>query len=316
MKNDENNQGTPERISAEMEARIVAWVSGDASPAEAAELALLASANPAVAAFKARMDAVRSLASEGISADKTPLRMSESRRAALLRELGSAAKEAATATSTVTGPSLVTIQRRQQRERRWMLAVAACVTVGLFLSMMVPSYQKVRSIAMEREAKESVPKAMMGEFKSRDAQKREAASVNFEVPPDDREVVLAAPEAESAPQFNGSARYAPAPASKGVTILPVELPTVSGGRLAQAKVGSGNQIANTVAEVTPETEAAEFKKEVIMPKENEGPSVAVSDKAEVETQAPIVLSPFAVRDAEDKGSYRAAHSPGPASAPT
>ncbi len=310
MKNDENNQGMKNQISAEMEARIVAWVSGDASPAEAAELELLAGANPAVAAFKASMEVARSLASEGISADKAPLRMSESRRAALLRELGAASKEAVRAVSSDAAPNLVTIQRRQQRERRWMLAVAACVTVGLFLSMMVPSYQKVRSGEMERQAKESVPSAMMARLEPEE--KKEAASVTIEVPPDEREVTLAAPEAEPAPRAYGAFKSDPKAAvlnnARSLAPASIDMPKASEGLLAEAvarekdaaaedKVGAGGGSG---------TEVGSLKKgENRITNEGEGPSVALSDKAEVETQAPIVLSPFVVQDAEDKGSYRA-----------
>jgi Ca-activated chloride channel family protein len=326
MKNDEENQERNNWISAEMEARIVAWVSGDASPAESAELERLAAANPDVAAFKARIEVVRALAAEGISADKAPLRMSESRRAALLRELGSAGNDAVGAASSEAAPSLVTIQRRQQKERRWVLAAAACVTVGLFLSMMVPSFQKVRLGEMEREARESA--IGLGGVKSREASKREAASVNFEVPPDDREVALAAPQAESTTRFYGAFKSEPRAASVNPAPVAIEMPKASGQILDEAEAkeadtasnpnvgrpfvsaaGGLNDGADKLAPGTvADAQVLDLKKEVAsnaIVAGEQRPNVALSDKAEVETQAPIVLSPFVVQDEEDTGTYRA-----------
>jgi Mg-chelatase subunit ChlD len=303
MKNDEENQGMQDQISAEMEARIISWVSGDASPAEAAELERLAAVNPAVAAFKARIEMVGSLASEGVSADKAPLRMSESRRAALLREIGAKAKAPLQEKSDDAAPSLVTLQRRQQRERRWMLAAAACVTVGLFLSMMVPSFQKVRSGEPENESKGSAPGEMMARLKA--TEEKEAASVAFDMPRDEREVVLAAPEAAPAPRYYGAERTVELDQAKSIANYPVRLPAVAGGDLAQPKVGDGTQTPGILEDAGPPTAVAGFKKEARISSEEEREGAVVADKAEVERQAPVVLSPFVVEDAEDKGSYRA-----------
>src|ERR1700691_4844331 len=107
MKNDKNDQDMPNRISAEMEARLVAWVSGEASPAESAELERLAGGNPALAAGQGRIEAARALAAQAMAPDSAPLRMSEGRRAALLRELGApAAAPARAATGTAEVPDL------------------------------------------------------------------------------------------------------------------------------------------------------------------------------------------------------------------
>lgn len=69
--------------SLEMEARIVAWVSGEASASESADLGRLAAANPALAAFRGKVEAMHRLALEAVLPDREPLRLSEQRRAEL-----------------------------------------------------------------------------------------------------------------------------------------------------------------------------------------------------------------------------------------
>lgn len=153
MNNDENNWGTQDPAAAEREARIVAWVLGEVSPAEAAELAALVAAKPEWAVFKAQLEEGRKLVAEAAAADPVPLRLPEARRAALLRQLAMAAKPAP-ASPAAGGDALVVLRRRHQRARRWMLGVAACLAAGLFLTAIVPSYQKVREPRAEyQEAK-------------------------------------------------------------------------------------------------------------------------------------------------------------------
>src|SRR5471030_2381861 len=130
------------KISAELEARLLAWVSGEATADEIAELERLAAEKPELAARRRRIEATLRVVAEGLAPDREPMRMSESRRAALLKELESTAKAPEVAAVT---PSLVALKRKQRMERQWMMAAAACVTVGLFLSFMLfPSYQKGR----------------------------------------------------------------------------------------------------------------------------------------------------------------------------
>jgi hypothetical protein len=305
MKNDEENKGMQNPVSAEMQERIIAWVSGEASPPEAAELERLAGENPALAAFKARIEAVRRLAADAVSADKTPLRMSEARRAALLRELGAATKgETKTATGRAEASSLVVLQRRQQRERRWMLAVAACVTVGLFLSMMVPSFQRVGS----SRAKERERDIVESELKARSGPDKEAVGT-LDQERDDREVTLAAPEAQPAPHLYGAVRNAEANNAKGISPAAIEMPAATNDLLAETKTREEGTAAadQAVAGIVPGAEMPDFKKEAASNSvlEDAGPIRPLAEKAEVETQAPVVLSPFVVQEDEDKGHYRA-----------
>src|ERR1044071_2167108 len=79
--NDENK--TPEMntwIEPELEARIVAWVAGEASPFEVAELERLVAEKPELAIFKRRIEAVHGLVGEAARPDAPPLRMSAERR--------------------------------------------------------------------------------------------------------------------------------------------------------------------------------------------------------------------------------------------
>ena len=77
MNNNKDDEGA---AAAEMEARIMAWVSGEASPAEAAELESLAGARPEIAALKQRVESLLRLASEATASDREPLRFSTERR--------------------------------------------------------------------------------------------------------------------------------------------------------------------------------------------------------------------------------------------
>ena len=134
MNHDEKNPDKKKQISAEMEARMIAWVAGGASDEESAELALLTSGDPGLAALKARIEAAQKLVSEAVHPDREPLRLSGERRAALLKALGTADKADADASVL---PSLEATRRKQRNERRWLLAVAACLTAGLFLSLAI-----------------------------------------------------------------------------------------------------------------------------------------------------------------------------------
>jgi Mg-chelatase subunit ChlD len=159
MNNDENNLGSQDPAAADREARIVAWVLGEASPAEAAELAALVAATPELAAFKAQLEEGRKLVAEAAAADPTPLRLPEGRRAGLLRQLAVTAKRAP-ASQAGGGDALVVLRRRHERARRWMLGVAACLAAGIFLTAVVPSYQKVLEPRAEyQQAKSSASEA-------------------------------------------------------------------------------------------------------------------------------------------------------------
>src|SRR5580692_10394528 len=88
MNNGEANGGAMGQAPLEMEARIVAWISGETSASESAELEGLASEKPELAAFRRRVEAMQRLAAEAVAPDRETLRMSEERRAELMEAFG------------------------------------------------------------------------------------------------------------------------------------------------------------------------------------------------------------------------------------
>ena len=76
---------TPGDGLSEQETRILAWVCGEASPAEADELRRLTAARPEWAAFKRQMEDAGELLGAATARDPEPLRLSPSRRRRLLR---------------------------------------------------------------------------------------------------------------------------------------------------------------------------------------------------------------------------------------
>ncbi|MBL9211552.1 MAG: von Willebrand factor type A domain-containing protein, partial [Opitutaceae bacterium] len=75
-------------IEPELEARVVAWVAGEASPFEIAELERLLTEKPELAVFKRRIEAVQGLVADAAAPDREPLQLSGPRRAQLLQTLG------------------------------------------------------------------------------------------------------------------------------------------------------------------------------------------------------------------------------------
>ena len=145
MNHDDNKPNIQPLIETELEARVVAWVSGEASAFEAAELERLIGEKPELGIFKRRIEAVRGLVAEAIRPDQQPLLLSPGRRAKLLQAIGApeAAAPATVPSSSVIQP-LAATKRAQRKDRRWMLALAACLTVGLFTVLSIPSFKKYR----------------------------------------------------------------------------------------------------------------------------------------------------------------------------
>jgi Ca-activated chloride channel homolog len=148
MNNDENNPGKQPPGKIELEARIVAWVSGEASAFEIAELERLVREKPELAIFKRRIEAVRGLVAEAVGSEKEPLALSAERRANLMRAIGAPEKAAAPAGPVETpAPSLAMAIQRHRTQRRWALALAACLVCGIFLSALIPSFQRSHGLA-------------------------------------------------------------------------------------------------------------------------------------------------------------------------
>lgn len=112
------DEGNSERggaeIGAELEARVVAWVAGEASAFEAAELARIAAERPEVAAFKAEMERVHGLVGAAMQGEAEPLRMSAERRAKVLAALGRGAWR----------------RRRKERKRKGRKEKSRCFRSG------------------------------------------------------------------------------------------------------------------------------------------------------------------------------------------
>ena len=153
MNHDDKKPDMQAWIEPELEARVVAWVSGEASAFEAAELERLTAEKPELAIFKRRLEAVRGLVAEALRPDPQPMLLSPERRAKLLKAIGAPEKGAATgaATAAVVQP-LVDARRRNRKYRRWIYAIAACLTVGFFTMLSIPEFQRVRSLAYAEKA--------------------------------------------------------------------------------------------------------------------------------------------------------------------
>jgi hypothetical protein len=74
-------------IEPELEARIVAWVMGEASAFEKSELERLVAEKPELALFKRRIEAVNGLVGEAVRPEKETLRLAPERRADLLAKI-------------------------------------------------------------------------------------------------------------------------------------------------------------------------------------------------------------------------------------
>lgn len=149
MNHDDQKPDLSTLIDPELEARIVAWVSGEASPFEASELTRLTNEKPELAIFKRRIEAVRGLVGEAIRPDPVPLRLAPERRVKLLQALG--ANENKTNSSGFTNTAVLPLaaaKKEHRKDRRWMYAIAASFAVGLFTLMSIPSFQRIRESKM------------------------------------------------------------------------------------------------------------------------------------------------------------------------
>jgi Mg-chelatase subunit ChlD len=134
-----HQENFPKKPDPELEARIVAWVLGEASPFEIAELTRHLADNPELEIFKRRIEAVHGLVGEAVRPVKEPLVMSPDRRARLLAAIGAAAPEKNETPVTVAPVAAQKSVSRSTGRRgfpAWLLPAAACVTVGL-LSVLV-----------------------------------------------------------------------------------------------------------------------------------------------------------------------------------
>jgi hypothetical protein len=188
MNHDEKNPDTQAGIELELEARIVAWVAGEASAFEAAELERLTGERPELAIFKRRIQAVQGLVAEAVRPEKAPLRLAPERRANLLKAIGvtGAAEETPAAVASKV-PWLWATRQLQARQRHWMLAVAACLVLGGFLFLQfIPSsrnglvFERLEKAAADERQNHMVAMELPmspAEAESRDGDSDQAPSV-------------------------------------------------------------------------------------------------------------------------------------------
>ncbi len=230
--NHDDNSNTTNTLAPELEARVVAWIAGEASAFEAAELERLTIDKPEIAIFKRRMQAVQGLLAEAVRPEMEPLRLAPERRAKLLQALGAAEAEPETKAETkgikpkrLKAPiiSMDAVWRAQRKHQKWIFRIAACLVLGLFFAMSIPSFQKVRQsssrgrgpflFSMDRnESKEAVQLALP-------AMERETKDkAGFEVEKAKLEKDVAVREAERMEQV--SAEHARRRVQRSATVIP------------------------------------------------------------------------------------------------
>ena len=132
MSNENFSKSNHGELSPDLEARVVAWVLGEASAFEAAELERLCAEQPELAVFKRRMQAVHGLVGEATKPTKEPLRLSPERRARVLAVIDGADGQTPTVLTMDRKP-VVTLRSPKRNRGRWMpwiAPMAACLVVG------------------------------------------------------------------------------------------------------------------------------------------------------------------------------------------
>lgn len=155
MNHDENNPDLQAWIEPEVEARLVAWVLGEASAFEAAELERLTGEKPELAIFKRRIEAVHGLVGLATRPEQAPMRLAPERRAKILQTIDAPETRPPTAEPELTViPALAATRRKQHRAWQWRVGIAACLALGAILAVTtIPSFQRVRSIALGPDEK-------------------------------------------------------------------------------------------------------------------------------------------------------------------
>ena len=132
MNQDDKHPDMNTWIDPELEARVVAWVAGEASAFEIAELERLLAEKPELAIFKRRIEAVQGLVAEAVRPDAEPMRLAPERRAKLLQAIGVAPEP-----ETKPAAPVLAFEAPRSRRRKyyqWMtIAAAACVPLAVLL---------------------------------------------------------------------------------------------------------------------------------------------------------------------------------------
>lgn len=168
MNHDETNdfelRGEPE-----LEARLVAWVAGEASDFEQAELERIVAERPEVARFKAQLERAHALVRAATQPEAAPLRLSPERRAKLLAKLGAAETSKDTSGGTVvTMPAARAWWQRRGVRTALTLSGAAAVVAIVGLSV-INNVGTLYGGRRERVVTAEVEPRLMKEARAREA---------------------------------------------------------------------------------------------------------------------------------------------------
>jgi secreted protein with Ig-like and vWFA domain len=244
MNGDNHHTGPEPWSDPAHEARVVAWVLGEASEFEIADLQRLLAESPELAAFKRRIEAVHGLLGEAAKPDAEPWSMASERRAALTAVIGSAPAAAPARASVAT--------RRAARHMVFM--VAACVAGTL----VVGPQDSVRTTleAYREDLSIRVPSASEGEGKAAQMMKG-MRSADSSIAASDIDGILeesSAPAAAAKPAAPSSAisgviaSAAAEPMSIPVPDIDVPTPPEDFGNTADFGEGWGGAVGGELAE--------------------------------------------------------------------
>lgn len=171
-KNDTPPSSTPG--DAELEAQIVAWVAGEASPFMIAALESAVATRPELAVFKRRIEAVHGLVSVAARPDREPLRLSPERRAKLLQMIDVAEPAAATPKNPAAPakPSVLMMPGARKRSqpfwtKDWFYSAAACLAISVIGMWIINSsesrYERPRQDLADLASSIHIPAELVGD---------------------------------------------------------------------------------------------------------------------------------------------------------
>jgi secreted protein with Ig-like and vWFA domain len=263
MKHNETNSesdpkpGTPAALDPTLEARVVAWVAGEASPFEREELERLVAAQPELAIFKRRIEAVQGLVGEAARPDRTPLRMSAERRAKLLQAIGATDHGAAADPGkVVTLPPAKARSRWSWRGRQIYFTLAGAAAAGLVVLLVLPVREdKYRMKSAIAKAVAEAP-ALPGESPKDAEQARLPAPASVTLSAGGAGGRIAGSDNELAA---GAAAPVPPRAERTVVLDAFTVATSREGRVAAAATGAGSASAANKPDATTTTFADDLK---------------------------------------------------------
>ncbi|MEO6003765.1 MAG: von Willebrand factor type A domain-containing protein [Opitutus sp.] len=310
-------------IPAEMEARIVAAVVGEASAFELAELERLLAEQPELRTFKQQIEATHAVVQHAERSERAPMRLAPERRAKILAAFGVPAEVSPDEANEAVILKFAAARRRRRKTWAWTSGLAASLTLASVLALRVlPSSQPmmVREVQSAREESDFVRAEgrLSMEKKKREASPLIVEKENVEAEPTD------GPTNQPAPPAAAMALSSSDTLAKPKIEMPRQLP------VRVAEVQEGNRRLYGAVRIPPkkpllfgdqmkriEPQAGGGKLlDAVSPTGANGESRTVGgvvkpiDKswgvtADEET---IALSPFEVSASRDQGGYMASNS--------